>query len=126
VRKEMAFPFKPTLLTILSFEVPADFRVWTAVENPRIAESIPKLEKLFIMYKKETLLMRPEKGCGRFSNFSDAPAGPASVISTYIFLAVNANPTPLDLVIGVYLFIILLFIIGQGSRPLLPIDRRNF
>ncbi len=39
VRKEMAFPFKPTLLTILSFEVPADFRVWTAVKNSGIAET---------------------------------------------------------------------------------------
>jgi hypothetical protein len=27
------------ILTILVFEVPADFRVWTAVENPRIAET---------------------------------------------------------------------------------------
>ncbi len=39
VRKEMASPFKTKLLTILGFEVPADFRVWTAVKNPRIAET---------------------------------------------------------------------------------------
>jgi hypothetical protein len=49
----MVSPVKSKLLTILGFEVPADFRVWTAVENPRIAETRPKARKAGLLFTKK-------------------------------------------------------------------------
>jgi hypothetical protein len=46
-------------------------------------------------------------------------------INDFLFLVVNANPILLHYVIAVYLVKIFLLRIGQGSRPLLPIDWRN-
>ncbi len=39
----------------------------------------------------------------------------------FIFPVLNANPTPPDYVLGVYLVIITMLLIGQGSRFLLAI-----
>ncbi len=43
----------------------------------------------------------------------------------FVFLAVNANPTLLDYVIGVYLVKIIVLLIGQGSMTLLSIGWMN-
>ncbi len=59
------------------------------------------------------------KGRSRLFNFLDIPP------LRNFFLAVNANPTPLDSVLGVYLVKTLLLRIGQGSRPLLRIGCRD-
>jgi hypothetical protein len=39
-----------------------------------------------------------------------------------IFIAVNANPSPLDHVIRLYFVYIFLLIIDQASKPLLPLS----
>ncbi len=58
----------------------------------------------------------PNKGRGGFLNLSGA--SPYEIVK-YIFLAVNANPTPLDWVIGVYLGQNALAVpIGQGGMLL--------
>jgi hypothetical protein len=62
---------------------------------------------------------RPKNmGRGRFFNFSHVQS--LEEKNTFTVLPVNANPTPLDHFIRLYLVYISLPIINQGSRPLLP------
>jgi hypothetical protein len=50
-------------------------------------------------------------------------AGVKIFISYFIFLAVKENSAPLEC--GVYVVKIIFLLIGQGSRPLLPIVWTN-